>query len=51
MNITTISPEDTDRLVELAQAFLNIKQIHHILANKHSPADQIKAIKKLLEPK
>lgn len=49
MHITTTSPEDTERLLTLAQAKLDIAAILHILANKHSPADQIKAIKKLLE--
>lgn len=48
MHIITASPEDTDRLLALATAKVNISKIQHILANRHNPADQIKAIKKLL---
>lgn len=48
MHVKTFTTEDTDKLMSLFRAKTTLDAIKHILNNKRSHADQIKAIKKEL---
>lgn len=49
--ISTTTPESTDDLLKILKPRQTLEQIKKILGNRRPHSEQIKAIKKLLEPK